>query len=51
MMKYAVMQDTTAFTYEEHDVSMKVVLKFLQGDFVPAWCPQLVICQVELSKP
>jgi len=41
MKKDAVMQCTMAIGYEECDVSMKVVVKFLQGDFVSAWCPQL----------
>ena len=33
MKKDAVMQGTMAISYEERDVSAKVVLKFSQGDF------------------
>jgi len=42
MKKDAVQQGAMAISYEEHDVSAKVALKFLRGDFVSAWCPQPV---------
>ena len=49
MKKDAVQQGAMSISYEERDVSAKVVLKFSRGDFVSAWCPQPVTSRVSFE--